>query len=781
LNVENKISNRFEILFKYLFLNLTIFVLSHSIILCQTKQIDKKVLKRSETIRKVFHSTMPPSLVPQTQYIDQSKLNILTKAKSQLQLQTILSNSTMYEPLPGPSGGGVSSIARDSAGWLFISTNGEVYRSSDNGAHWELHLFPSQLHNDVEPVTVLGPNVIAAETDFSDFISTDRGGTWNYFSDDVRGFAVDTNGEIYAGSNYGGMKKSTDTAKTWIQLGLNGTKIWKVVLCGNGKFACPSDSGTYYSSDTGKTWAYRAYETPFTWNLISDKRGHLFVLRYYGADFELYRSSDFGETWQHIILPLQEDVWRIYIEDDGRVFVTTDNHVLTSTDTGETWTQLSFSNGNPGSIGRDASGNLLVGSSNGIYRYHESNNSWEELNNGIHARRIERIQFTSAGSILVQSLWNWYRSTDGGASWTVLKFDSTVTSLSAYAPILSTSAGSIFIAAALDNECGFLRSTDDGVSWRKISVLSNYYFFYGLAESSTGDLYAVDGYNNIYTSSNNGDSWRSVAQGNGYAGSTSSAVATDKFGNCYIAKDSSVLILRNGAVYKEVPLKRNFAAWESMSVDARGEVFLGSSYNGVYSSSDTGNSWSLLNNGLFDTYVMSTAADDSGNVILGTSSGVFRLADSVGSWNWFSDGLPRSYTTSLAISAQGFLFVGFQDYGIYKSVAPLCRRVPQIENPPPPPPTGVISNFRIYQNYPNPFNDRTVIRYEVSTSAKVEIKIYNVLGQVVALLISTELPEGRYDAGWTPAQVASGVYFCEMKASSASRTYRETIKLLYLK
>jgi hypothetical protein len=234
-------------------------------------------------------------------------------------------------------------------------------------------------------------------------------------------------------------------------------------------------------------------------------------------------------------------------------------------------------------------------------------------------------------------------------------------------------------------------------------------------------------------------------------------------------------------VYKEVPLKRNFAAWESMSVDARGEVFLGSSYNGVYSSSDTGNSWSLLNNGLFDTYVMSTAADDSGNVIMGTSSGVFRLADSVGSWNWFSDGLPRSYTTSLAISAQGFLFVGFQDYGIYKSVAPLCRRVPQIENPPPPPPTGVISNFRIYQNYPNPFNDRTVIRYEVSTSAKVEIKIYNVLGQVVALLISTELPEGRYDAGWTPAQVASGVYFCEMKASSASRTYRETIKLLYLK
>lgn len=575
------------------------------------------------------------------------------------------------------------------------------------------------------------------------------------------------------------MKKSTDTAKTWIQLALNGTKIWKVVLCGNGKFACPSDSGTYYSADTGKAWTYQPYETPFTWNLVSDKRGHLFVLRYYGADFELYRSSDFGETWQRIILPLQEDVWRIYIEDNGRVFVTTDNRVLTSSDAGETWTQLSFSIGNPESIGRDAGGNLLVGSGNGIYRYHEANDTWEELNNGIHARRIERIQFTSAGSILVQSLWNWYRSTDGGASWTVLKFDSTVAGLSAYAPILSTSAGSIFIAAEFENECGFLRSTDDGVSWRNISVLSNYYFFYGLAESSTSDLYAVDAYNNIFTSSNNGDSWRSVAQGNGYAGSLSIAMATDKFGNCYIAKDSSVLILRNGAVCREVPLKRDFASWESMSVDARGEIFLGSSYNGVYHSSDTGSTWKLLNTGLSDTYVMSTAADDSGNVILGTSTGVFRIADSVNSWNWFSDALPLSFTTSLAISAQGFLFVGFQDYGIYKSVAPLGRRAPQIENLPSP--TGVISNFKIYQNYPNPFNNRTVIRYEVLTSAKVEIRIYNVLGQVVASLISAELPDGRYDIGWTPEQVASGIYFCEMKASSSSSTYRETIKLLYLK
>jgi len=746
----------------------------------QFKQVHTETQKQVETIEQFVQHGMPVRFPHRTSVRERSELKHLAEKHlfADPQLQMKMFDSAMFVPLPGPSGGSVRSIAVDQGGWLFIATDGEVYRSTDNGLHWDMNLFPSQLHSAVEPVTVLGPNVIVAESEFYNFISTDRGDSWNFLLQDVQGFAIDTNGIIYAGSNYGGVKKSTDTAKSWVPFALAGKKIWRVVLCGEGKFACPSDSGIYFSSDTGLTWIYRPYETAYTWNLVSDKRGRLFALRYYGLDFELYRSTDFGQTWRRITLPVSGDAYRVYVENDGRVWVCIARNILTSIDGGDTWTVLTFPIGLALTVGRDAEGNLLAGSFYGIYRRNDMNGEWEEINNGIHARRIERIQFTSTGSIFVQSLGSWFRSTDGGNTWSVIQFDSTITGLNAYAPILSSRSGSIFIAAAFDNQCGFLRSTDDGVSWRKISVLSNFYFFYGLAESSTGDLYAVDGYNNIYHSSNGGDSWRRVLSGTAYVIPITLGIAADNFGNCYVAKDSTILTLRNGAVSNEISLKRNPADYESMSIDTRGEVFLGSSYNGVYHSSDTGKSWNLLNGNLFDRYVISTTSDDSGNVILGTASGIFRLADSIDSWLRFSDGFPRTFATSLAISPEGYLFAGTQDFGIYKTRAPLGKRIPRIEHPPPP---SNILDFRLYQNYPNPFNNQTLIKYQVPSFARVVLKVYNILGQVVTTLISTELPEGQYDVVWSPDQVASGIYFCEMRASSSSTTYRTAIKLLYLR
>jgi hypothetical protein len=136
--------------------------------------------------------------------------------------QTLLTDSVSFVPVPGPCGGTVRSIALDSGGWLFIATDGEVYRSKDDGLHWDMNLFPSQVHNFVEPVTILGPNVVVAETDISNFISRDRGDSWNYLTEDVQGFAVDTTGR-YMPAGHGGVKTSAD-AKTWIQFALAGRK-----------------------------------------------------------------------------------------------------------------------------------------------------------------------------------------------------------------------------------------------------------------------------------------------------------------------------------------------------------------------------------------------------------------------------------------------------------------------------------------------------------------------------------------------------------------------------
>jgi len=88
----------------------------------------------------------------------------------------------------------------------------------------------------------------------------------------------------------------------------------------------------------------------------------------------------------------------------------------------------------------------------------------------------------------------------------------------------------------------------------------------------------------------------------------------------------------------------------------------------------------------------------------------------------------------------------------------------------------------LLQNYPNPFNSNTIIQYELSQPAKVQISLYNSLGQRVRLLkdnyhragIFTVLWDGKDEQG---SPLASGIYICLLNTGA----FKQSIKLLYLK
>ena len=89
------------------------------------------------------------------------------------------------------------------------------------------------------------------------------------------------------------------------------------------------------------------------------------------------------------------------------------------------------------------------------------------------------------------------------------------------------------------------------------------------------------------------------------------------------------------------------------------------------------------------------------------------------------------------------------------------------------------SKFSLSQNYPNPFNPSTKIRYEIPGQAwndniLVTLKVYDVLGNEVAILVDEYKPAGRYEVEFYPASgiqnLASGIYFYQLKAGEFIRT-----------
>jgi hypothetical protein len=78
-------------------------------------------------------------------------------------------------------------------------------------------------------------------------------------------------------------------------------------------------------------------------------------------------------------------------------------------------------------------------------------------------------------------------------------------------------------------------------------------------------------------------------------------------------------------------------------------------------------------------------------------------------------------------------------------------------------------SYELYQNYPNPFNPMTIIRYEIPKDAKVTLKVYNVLGQLVRTLVDQAQQSGYYETVFDGTGLASGVYFCRLNAGNHSQ------------
>jgi hypothetical protein len=95
---------------------------------------------------------------------------------------------------------------------------------------------------------------------------------------------------------------------------------------------------------------------------------------------------------------------------------------------------------------------------------------------------------------------------------------------------------------------------------------------------------------------------------------------------------------------------------------------------------------------------------------------------------------------------------------------------------------NIPTEFSLGQNYPNPFNPITTINYSLPERSDINISVYNVIGQEIAVLLNMQKEHGYHSTSWNGIDrngkpASSGVYFARM----TTKNFSQTKKMLLLK
>ena len=115
----------------------------------------------------------------------------------------------------------------------------------------------------------------------------------------------------------------------------------------------------------------------------------------------------------------------------------------------------------------------------------------------------------------------------------------------------------------------------------------------------------------------------------------------------------------------------------------------------------------------------------------------------------------------LASTTPGFPCTEFSLYTVGTPENVTAVKEPQSEIP---------KVFMLGQNYPNPFNPATTIRYATTKPGQVLLKVYNLAGKEIEVLVNEKQPAGEHKIRWNPIGLPSGVYFYRLQAGEFTAT-----------
>jgi len=349
-----------------------------------------------------------------------------------------------------------------------------------------------------------------------------------------------------------------------------------------------------------------------------------------------------------------------------------------------------------------------------------------------------------------------------------------------------------YILAATLN--GVYSSSDNGNNWLLTNgspTLSGTGGVIGphLFAKNSSYVFVISWGSGIFRSGDDGQNWQQIYVGQdavGYQDYAAAATCIGTVGERIIigrASDQPFPIYfstDNGNTWSGSRLSRSDGMTDQLLCfyNDNGKLFAGG-FLGLYLSPDSGNSWSpqyvdtigthgeLIGLGFFRDIVSYNQ-----NLVAAVDFKSIQISGDNGkSWSSFNDGLISDWTFGALAIKPPYIWAIAQSGNAYRcSLAEVAAEVKNFTALPP-------NKYSLSQNYPNPFNPTTKINFSVTQKSFVTLKVYNILGKEVAILVNEEKPAGNYKVIFNGSGLASGVYFYKMQTEN----YTNTKKFILMK
>jgi len=616
-----------------------------------------------------------------------------------------LSAQQLWEKTAGPPGIEVS-VIYETNNIVYAGTKTQgIYKSTDNGLNWVAANAGIEL-TLIHDLIASGGNLLAAVSGRSSacpgsnnvFKSTDNGATWSPTSGlsgkIVNSFAI-KGSFVYAGFSAisgSGLWRSSDNGNTWQEVASpieNGDKIfvsgnaiivaddnfiwrslddgdsWDLVeqfaLTGISSFAragtrlfAASGTGMMTSEDNGGSWTF----SPFSGGVATFSSNGAII--YLGSSSKVFKSIDFGATWMDVSTGLGHGVIQALLYDGNNLFAGTPADfagIYRSTNGGTSWTPAAA--GLP--IASDLrslisfSGFLFAGmNGDGIYRSSDRGDTWAKVdpNNSLLAQELVLTFCVKDNALFAGAAKGIYKSTDGGATFQrILNGFPTNINVTAYS--LTVSSGNIIAAVTVSFSPtsalhAIFYSSDNGSTWHQANLPINATAVTAVASDGSSLAYAgVFGQSSsvtgLYKSFDGGVTWvsRTIVMGadiEHLAANGNNVLATTLF-TAFYSRDFGELEWA-----PSTPGSCPFGCG-IFTYTLRGSSIYAGNADGMFLSTDSGVSWTSINEGFAACPRPDVEASCADNNYL------FAGAFGEGVWRKLIDSIPPSPTPTPGPSA----------------------------------------------------------------------------------------------------------------------------------